>query len=51
MPGHNQGPATGQYMRIAKGIEKMSGTMFRKSLIRAGIITEQGALQAKYKKK
>lgn len=39
------------YMCIAKKIGKMSGPAFLSSLRRAGIITAEGALQAKYKKK
>jgi len=38
-------------MSVASKIGKMSGSAFRASLKRAGIITADGNLQAKYKKK
>jgi hypothetical protein len=45
------GSALIDYMRIASKIDKMSGSDFRASLVRAGIISTNGTLKAKYKKK
>ena len=39
------------YMMVASKIDKMSGSDFRASLVRAGIISTKGTLKAKYKKK
>jgi len=41
----------GNYLRVASKIDKMSGSDFRASLVRAGIITTKGNLKAKYRKK
>jgi hypothetical protein len=43
--------ASDRYMSIAGKIAKMSGPEFLASLRRAGIITADGTLQAKYKKR
>ena len=40
-----------QYMTVANKIGKMSGSDFRASLLRAGIISTKGTLRSKYKKK
>jgi hypothetical protein len=53
-PGHKtttDAKASGEYMRVAKNITKMSRSEFLESLHRDVIITAKGTFQAKYKKR